>query len=85
MCNNAYVISVQRQSVQQYHRRHTSYEGWYIVSIDGGSRPIPVERQFCECKASVFDKLHNDLYYVLVGQESEQLVGKATVPESVIS
>ena len=37
-----------------------------------------------ECKAPVFDKLHDDSYHVFVGQESEQLVGEATVPESVI-
>ena len=38
-----------------------------------------------ECKAPVFDKLHDDSYHVFVGQKSEQLVGESMVPESVIS
>ena len=38
-----------------------------------------------EGKTSVFDKLHNHLYYVLAWKESEELTGDATVPGSVIN
>ena len=38
-----------------------------------------------ERKAPVLDKLHDHSYHVFVRQESEQLAGEATVPDSVIS
>ena len=36
-------------------------------------------------ETSISDKLHDDSDHVLIRKESQQLAGKATVPESVIS
>ena len=38
-----------------------------------------------EGKTPVLDLLHDNSYHVFVTQESEQLAGKSTVPESAIS
>ena len=60
-------------------------------------KPIPEERCFLaalsellavtgsKVETSVLDKLHDKSNYVLIRQKPQQLAGKATVPDSVIS
>ena len=63
--------------------------------MGGKPRPIPEERRISDgvaCfvtgnkgKTSVSDKLHVSSDHVFIRQKPQQLAGKATVPDSVIS